>query len=346
MNQDQEHLLKEIEQLLVGNYSQAISEVGQKLVENIVLIRNEEFLSKLEDLLYEAYPEETLKNRKRYDDSDKHSDNILMAKIDEMLAAGEVTEARFAMEDFIRSLDSDFDQYNPKPGQRHLSIFDLVGRFEFLLHEEAGMQLLPTHRDFSKIYQTYAKVLLQANERKEAADAYQQALLWHPYQVAMIYDLAALYLDMDQYGMAYAMILKGLKYSIERSALARGYACLAKFYAGKGDLEAALNFAKISLRWKENEGATDLLESLKEEGLEVEEPSTNKEVAQILQDYKLDQFPSDAALCKLVNMAQAAVELGNMKTARFYFKLYQSLTQDQEVAADAVIANLQRQLNM
>ena len=334
MNQDQEHLLKEIEQLLVVNYSQAISEVGQKLVENIVLIRNEEFLSKLEDLLYEAYPEETLKNRKRYDDSDKHSDNILMAKIDEMLAAGEVTEARFAMEDFIRSLDSDFDQYNPKPGQRHLSIFDLVGRFEFLLHEEAGMQLLPTHRDFSKIYQTYAKVLLQANERKEAADAYQQALLWHPYQVAMIYDLAALYLDMDQYGMAYAMILKGLKYSIERSALARGYACLAKFYAGKGDLEAALNFAKISL------------ESLKEEGLEVEEPLTNKEVAQILQDYKLDQFPSDAALCKLVNMAQAAVELGNMKTARFYFKLYQSLTQDQEVAADAVIANLQRQLNM
>lgn len=325
MNKEHDRLLAQIAALCTGDFEADIVNIGKALIVNFDLVHDDDFLLALEEELHELYPEQQTKFREIFHRLDEETDDAFQARMLELLADGEAHQARFEMEAFIRVMEEDFDSYHPKPYVKYLSIFDPLAYFSFKINERPGTHLVRTRRDYPSIYLTYAKILLALNERKEAAEAYQQAILWNPYAVETIYELTKLYQDMEQFGMSYATLLNGLEYSLLRKNLAQGYYYLARFYDYKGKPEVSYQFYSISLDWQERKVVQREQDRLAEREPESAKIYNREDREAFMASYKVAGYPSAELQGHLLKFAQASMLLGDLEAAQCYFETYADL---------------------
>ncbi len=82
----------------------------------------------------------------------------------------------------------------------------------------------------NKIFQEYGKALMDIGRDKEALIYLKKALEVNPVDEVVLYDLAILYLNLNNLDEAYDYINKLIKYAFHVSLLNQGYMLLQKYY--------------------------------------------------------------------------------------------------------------------
>lgn len=342
MKREQEQLLNQITTLITGDFEEDLNIIGKTLMMNFPLVRDDEFLQALEEELYDIYPEKQPQFRELFHRFDTESDEEFNSRMLRMVAEGKGHEARFEMEAYIRVMQEDFDSYHPKPCVKYLSIYTPLDYFNFKVNEKPGTQLIRTERDYPSVYLTYAKILLALNERKEAANAMQQAILWNPYDVDTIYDLTDLYQKMSQFGMSYATILNGLEYSLLPKNFARGFYHLGRFYANKGQEDVAYQFYQLSLSWQTHPRSKREVAKLLEEHPDLVKGAVEYDTQTFMKTYRVAGYPAPEVKEQLMEFADACFLLGQLDEALCYYRTYLDLYQSNNSHCEKRIMQIEK----
>lgn len=304
-----------------------------------------EFLERLVTVLGDQYPDRREMISDLWHDIIDRSDEKFIDKMFRLVDQDEATRAQFEMNFFISAMEEEFKQYKPTMNVRDLSIYRPVDLFEFNFHEPLETELRQTPRDYSGIYISYARVLQAANEWQEATEAYQQALLWNPYNVIAMLDLAHLYLHLNQFGMCYATALNALKHALRPTDLARAYYYIARFYQKKGDQETAMKILRISEYWEPHGKTTDRLKKFAEEYTLPPEVISREQIEEILSQCHLGYYPDSHHLNGLKAFASRLKVVGDVNGALKLYRYYQELVRTEDEAVDQIMKSLEKQVN-
>lgn len=340
MDKDQEKLIQRIQAVPTDDYSYCIQVISKILRDNHKHTSDDEFIKAFNEVMTEKFPNQATDYNQMIAEIKMQDDVEFVKRIRNIMAIDPV-RANFEMSLYIRRMEDDFDQFTPKKNIKNLSIYEELDLFQFIYHNEPGLELEPTTRDYAGMYVEYAKVQIQANEWREAIDSYQQALLWNPYDVDTIYALAELYQEMEQYGMSYPTVLNGLSYSLRVEDLAYGFALIGDFYYHKEDFEKAYMLYHISLMWNENDNARAGLEVLAELDREWPEILEGKEQEAFLEDLGLNDYPSVDMLTALKEAAFRFNEHGQYEAAYEYLAIYEDILGNVDPQVTAVLDQLE-----
>ncbi|MDO4670344.1 MAG: hypothetical protein Q4A67_02605 [Aerococcus sp.] len=346
MENKRQALLDAIKAHHTGDIVKDMRYVTEKLRGQFDALRNDdEFREQLEAMLVEWYPERHNTITEMWRDLAVRSDDEFIMRMFGLVQSDQATQAQFQMNLFIWAMEEEFRQFKPKFNEKYLSIYDNIDLFEFHLHESAEMELRVTERNYAGLYITYAKILLAANEWQEAAEAYQQALLWNPYAVGTIFDLADLYQQLNQYGMSYATALSGLKVAIRPEDLARGFHALGNFYRKKGEDHIAYGFYQLSDYWHPTKSVSDQLQELHsladEAALDLTEDGASRA---FLARYNIGSYPNPHHMNALKAFASRMLVAKQYHAAYTYYSLYRELMRDRETDVDEILADLKARL--
>ncbi len=331
MDEQQQSLLNDLSKNFTGNFKDDMTYIVSKVKDHFRdLQEDEELRQRIEKVLLDAYPEEEEPILRLWTDLTDRSDDDFIQHMKELIDEGKATDAQFEMNLFINAMEADFIEYKPKPNVKYYSINDWIDLFIFTWYEPQTLELRPTKRDYSKIYNSYAEVLMAANEWQEAAEAYKQALLWNPYNAKTIFNLAGVYQLMEQYGMSFATILNGFRYAVRREDFSRGYAYLAYFYEKKDDLKTATQLYYLSLAWSDNSRAQERLAVIEEEMGYLEPALEGEALQKFKKDYRINNYPNAEMLNGLKAAASRAMALHSYETAYVYYGLYMDLVDSPE----------------
>ncbi|MDO4680577.1 MAG: hypothetical protein Q4A55_04915 [Aerococcus sp.] len=345
-NQQQQALLETIKAHYTGDIIKDMRYITDKLHGHFEALRQDEAFRKvLEDMLIAQYPENRNTITEMWRDLSLRSDDEFIMRMFGLVDDDQAPQAQFQMNLFIWMMEAEFRQFKPKFNEKYLSIYDDIDLFEFNLHESPEMELRVTDRNYAGIYITYAKILLAANEWQEAAEAYQQALLWNPYDVRTIFDLAALYQQLNQYGMSYATTLNGLKYAIRPQDLARGFNYLGNFYRKKEEDHVAYGFYQLSHYWQPMQSVSEQLAALNhlkgDAELDLEEDGAARA---FLARYNIGSYPNLHHLNALKAFASRMYVAGQYSAAYTYYSLYHDLLRDKESGVEDLLAEIEAKL--
>lgn len=331
MKQQQQSLLEELSRNFTGDFKEDITYIVNEVKEHFKELEKDEALRKhIEKVLLEAYPEESAPIQQLWMDLTTGSDDAFIQRMNQLVAEDRATDAQFEMNVFINAMESEFKDYKPKLNVKYYSVFNLIDLFIFSWYESAGLELRPTKRDYSRLYIAYAEILMAANEWQEAADAYQQALLWNPYNAKTIFNLAGVYLLMEQYGMSYATLFNGFRHAIRREDFSRGMSYLAYFYEKKGEKQAAAQLYYISLAWDDNNSRSrERLNHLQEKIGQVT-PLEGEELLQFKKDYRIVDYPNPDMVNALKAVASRSMIMHAYQSAYVYYGLYLDLVEEAE----------------
>lgn len=292
MQKDRDALLNKIVIQKTGDFETDLRNIANTLRENFKYVEDKDFIQALDAYLREAYTTKTDGLENMLIDIERSGDDEFFTKMREMFIE-DPAQAQFEVSLFIRKMEDEFSDIKPKMDEKKMSIFKPLDKFRFT-YDNPEIKLVETERDYAQMYKEYARLLFLGNEWRDAAEMYQQAMLWNPYDTSIYFELAELYQEMDQFGMSYPTILSGLDHSIMCSELAQGFYLLGKFYLSKLDKETAYQLFQVSLSWQENEATYVMLKKLKQElGNQV---SHLDDTEQLLQKLSLDQYPSQSRL--------------------------------------------------
>lgn len=324
MDKDQEKLIKQIQAVPTDDYRYCVQVISKLLRENHQHTVDDGFIEAFNEVMTEKFPNQERDFNQVIAEVKMQDDAEFVKRIRQTMSDDPV-RANFEMSLYIRQMEDDFNQFTPKKNIQNLSIYDELDLFQFIYHSEPGVELLPTTRDYAGMYVEYAQVQIKANEWREAIDSYQQALLWNPYDVGINYALAELYQEMEQYGMSYPTILKGLSYSLRVEDLAYGFALIGDFYYRKEDFEKAFMLYHISNIWDENEVANAGIAILEEMDHDWPEVLEGKEQEQFLEELGLNNYPSIDMLTSLKEAAIRFNEFDQYEAAYEYFAIYEDI---------------------
>lgn len=324
MDKDQEKLIQRIEAVPTEDYSYCIQIISKILRDNHTHTSDEEFIAAFNQVMTDKFPNQSTDYSQMIAEIKMQDDAEFVKRVRHIMLEDPI-RANFEMSLYIRRMEDDFNRFTPKKNIKNLSVYDELDLFQFIYHNEPGLELAPTTRDYAGMYVEYAKVQIQANEWREAIDSYQQALLWNPYDVDTIYALAELYQEMEQYGMSYPTVLNGLSYSLRVEDLANGFALIGDFYYRKEDLEKAYMLYHISLMWDENEAARAGLDVLEEMDREWPEVLEGKDQEAFLDELGLNQYPSVDMLTALKEAAFRFNAHDQYEAAYEYLAIYEDI---------------------
>lgn len=347
MDNQQQALLNAIKAHYTGDIVKDMRYATEQLCGHFDVLRNDEaFRQQLEDMLAEQYPERRSIIAEIWRDLAIRSDDEFIMQMFKLVQADQAPQAQFQMNLFIWAMEADFRQFKPKFNEKYLSIYDYIDLFEFNLHESPEMELRVTERNYAGIYITYAKILLAANEWQEAAEAYQQALLWNPYDVGTIFDLADLYQQLNQYGMSYATTLSGLKFAIRPGDLARGFSYLGNFYRKKEEDHVAYGFYQLSHYWQPTHHVDEQLQTLEHlkanAELDLEEDGAARA---FLARYNIASYPNPHHMNALKAFASRMRVAKQYSAAYTYYSLYHDLMHGEESGVEDLMADLKAKLD-
>lgn len=344
MNQEQEALLAEIKNHYTGDFREDGQIILPKLQKKLGTVVDAEFISLVENYFKEVYPDHYVSYEEIMEDIQLNDDVLFLSKMDELVEKGNTAQAQFEMTLFIHKMEEEFRKYKPRKDVKQLSIFELEDLFQFIVQNDEQINLAPTERDYAGIYHAYAEILIANNEWREAAEAYQQAQLWNPYDPEIHYDLAYLFLKMEQYGMFYANVITGLDNSIRIEDLARGFAYLGDFYRNKNDFVAAAQMYHISNDWHPNEYAEAGLQACLEETGKIAPALSGDELAEFLNKYNIEGYPDEDAVAYLKVMGAQSLEAGDEEAAYLFYTLYEDIKGVVEPEIEAVLDALEAKL--
>lgn len=344
MNQEQEALLAEIKSHYTGDFQKDGQIILSKLQKKLGTVVNAEFISRVEVYFKEAYPDHYVSHEEIMADIQLNDDVLFLSKMDELVEKGNTAQAQFEMMLFIHKMEDEFSKYKPRKDVTQLSIFELEDLFQFIVQNGSQVKLEPTERDYAGIYHAYAEILIANNEWREAAEAYQQAQLWNPYDPEIYYDLAGLFLKMEQYGMFYTNVMAGLDNSIRIEDLARGFAYLGDFYRVKSDFLIAAQMYHISNGWYPNMSAEAGLQICLDETGKIAPALSGDELDEFLNKYSIDGYPDEATVNRLTVLGAQSLEAGDEEAAYLYYTLYEDIMGTVEPEIEAVLDELEAKL--
>lgn len=344
MNEQQEQLLAEIKSCYTGDFQKDGQVILPKLQKHLGQDVNTELILELEKYFEEVYPNQYISFQKVLADIDIDDDALFLSKMDEFVENGDTAQAQFEMTLFIRKMENEFDQYKPKLNVKQLSVFELEDLFQFIVQNEDPIRLEPTERDYAGIYQAYAEILIANNEWREAAEAYQQAQLWNQYNPEIHYDLAALFLKMEQYGMFYANVISGLDNSIRIEDLARGFAYLGDFYRNKRDFVVAAQMYHISNDWYPNDLAELGLQICLDETGKISPALKGEELDAFLSKYNVDEYPDQEAVSYLKVIGAQSLAADDEEAAYLFYSLFEDIMGDEDAEVVAILDKLEAKL--
>lgn len=339
-----DQLLEKVKAHLSGDPEKDVSYAYECVRGHFDQLRDDpDFLERLVTVLGDEYPEQREVIRDLWHDIIDRSDEKLIDKMFRLVDQDQAPRAQFEMNFFISSMEDEFKQYKPTLNVRYLSIYHPVDLFEFNFHEPLETELRQTPRDYSGIYISYARVLQAANEWQEATEAYQQALLWDPYNVVAMLDLARLYLHLNQYGMCYATALNALKHALRPTELARAFYYIARFYQKKGDQQTAMKLLRISEYWEPNGKTTERLQKCAEDHTLPPKVMRREEMTEILSQCNLGYYPDNQHLNGLKAFASRLKVLGDLNGALKLYHYYLDLVRYEDEAVNQIVAILESQ---
>lgn len=343
--EEKETQLQQVESELVGDLSTDLKMIREIVRQDKYFVKtNEELRQGLRELLENKYPDRLDTIHSFLSNLESETDDEFIANMFRLLEEDRATEAQFEMGIFVHEMEEELYQFKPKLSAKYLSLYSLLDLFEFHLHEEKSIELKQTPRNYAGLYISYAEILIAANERIEAAEAYRHALLWNPYDTKTIYKLADLYFEMGQYGMSYATTMSGLNYSLRVSDLAQGFYYLGKFFETKGDLLMASQLYQISTLWDKLPAAENKLTYLEEKENIFAQSYDIGQAREFLLQHGIQDFPSRKDLMILKSFASRMLVSKNYRGAYVYYGFYDEVTQGQDEEAHRMVEYLEAKI--
>ncbi|AMB99049.1 hypothetical protein AWM75_03105 [Aerococcus urinaehominis] len=329
MTKAQDEQFQRFKEKLTGDYTEDMA-TAIAFFKNNNQVNPEELIELMASVLVEQHPEFDSVFSEVYHFMANHDDQTFIDRMYNLLDQEAYNQAQFEMSIFMRRMENDFEKYRPKLNTSYLCIHSLIDLFQFNINNPYTMELVIPDRNYSYFYKVYGEILTACNERREAVEAYQQSLLWNPYDTEVIYTMARLYHKMGQGGMFYTTVLNGLSYSIRTEDLATGFALMGDFYRYTQEYSYAAQLYYLSNDWSKNDYANIRLQGL-EEKITLPQKFTGDQADRFLANLNLSIYPNADDLDKLLGLGSRFLVAQDYQTAQHYYRLYTDIVDNEDV---------------
>lgn len=250
----------------------------------------------------------------------------------ELIVLGKLDVADELLTDTIRIMDT--TDICPKDTEtiEYKSFFKPIE--EVLYHHlfKPAKEVELTSDDYSSLYRTYGRLLLEKEDFDKAKDNLIKAIKWNPMNITAKFEYAESYRNLGNMEMFAAINAEILKYAYHVRALSRAYSNLALYFFEEKKIDIATALIYVAMEFDKNfDGARIIFNAISDNGKRNLKKPNDKSVKKLFSKSSIQFGASDEIVSVLYSYGLHYAKLAQYRSAGYFLKYSYGLSADPAV---------------